>query len=167
MGSKTSLWILGDTFLKTYYSVFDMDNRRIGIVGAKPGLPYSGPSGDNQSPFTQFTWELVLVVAAAAFGMCIILPCCVRGCRNKERQPPQAAVIGGGRGAAAGVRRDSGAAAAGSAPYMLHQMPPTFESQSYQQPPIASNGYPGASAQAPGRAPGNSDFSRDFYTVQA
>ena len=27
------MWLLGDNFLRAYYSIYDMDNNRIGLVG--------------------------------------------------------------------------------------------------------------------------------------
>ena len=28
-----SVWLMGDPFLRTYYSIYDMENNRIGLVG--------------------------------------------------------------------------------------------------------------------------------------
>ena len=30
--SRTSYWVLGATFLKKYYAIFDLENHRIGLV---------------------------------------------------------------------------------------------------------------------------------------
>jgi len=33
LGATKDLWLMGDPFLRTYYSIYDMENYRIGLVG--------------------------------------------------------------------------------------------------------------------------------------
>jgi hypothetical protein len=148
--SGGGFWILGDTFLKTYYTVYDMDSSTIGIVGAKPGIPYSKPS--SSSPFTQVSWQLVLVIAVAVILIGSLILCCCRLCSTRKRQRAQADEL------------PPGMIYAG-APYVLHQSPPQFESRDVRlQPAGVRARTPRNQAHIPANA--RSDFSRDFYASQ-
>jgi hypothetical protein len=75
-------YIFGDTFLKTYYSVFDMDNRTIGFGDAKPGLPYTvtlnGSTDSDSATPLKAAWEIVLIVVIVVIVMagCVSLFLC-------------------------------------------------------------------------------------------
>lgn len=125
----------------------DMDSRRIGIVGAKPGVPYSEPSSD--SPLRTFGWQWVIISIAIVIGIILLCMCCVRA-RQHQSQPAQA-------------------------PYLLHQPPPSvIQSAPYapQQAQMASRGahqYPGQPMTMESQAPppaARSSFTRDFYAQQ-
>jgi hypothetical protein len=34
--SETSAWLMGDPFLRKYYSIYDMDEMKIGLIGVPP-----------------------------------------------------------------------------------------------------------------------------------
>jgi len=135
-------WILGDTFLKTYYTVFDMDQRRIGIVGAKPGLAWSPPDDDHA--LRRWGWQLILLIVACAVLLVLILSCLIYSCRSRSSArhvPPLAA-----------------------GPYVLHNSPPSFASQPHRMQPARAQPLPTAGRQTmPAKQP-RSEFARDFYT---
>jgi len=33
LSATSRMWLMGDPFLRAYYSIYDMDNKRIGMVG--------------------------------------------------------------------------------------------------------------------------------------
>lgn len=161
VSSSSSLWILGDTFLKTYYTVFDLDNRKIGIAGAKPGVPYSPPGTSRE-----FTWQLVLLVVLIAIAVLCVCVAGVRAYQNRQSNR--------------GARSPNGA----PAPYMLHEQPYAGQGQRYQPQPVpmatmvpsqSFTGRPMQLSYAPGggypippmpTAPpphAQSEFARDFY----
>lgn len=78
--NTVSIFILGDTFLKTYYTVFDMDQKRIGISNARVGIPYRGPDSDapddesldSTAPLNKRAWKYA-IIALAIFVTIILL----------------------------------------------------------------------------------------------
>lgn len=54
-------WILGDVFLRNYYTLFDMDNQRVGFAKAINSVPKGTDSGDSKSVLKWY-WCLIISV---------------------------------------------------------------------------------------------------------
>lgn len=176
MGTTSSFWILGDTFLKTYFTVFDMDARQIGIAGAKPGLPYTPPSEDT-SPLRRFTWQLVLLLASIVLAICLVLSICIRCCgRSSARERPAGATeLQSQRPSYSSTGQHAHAQQPyAQQPYVLQPAPPTstdnFRSSAMHGQPRTLGAQHAAATRPPPPQPpaaGNSQFARDFYAVRA
>ena len=100
--SSVQLFILGDTFLRCFYTVFDMESGAIGIANGKNvRVEESGWRGWRM-------WHVVVLVACLAFALCLLGICAWRMMRWWRESGAMGGMgaLGGGSG---GVR---GAAAA-------------------------------------------------------
>jgi len=119
VGTSGSFWILGDTFLKHYYAVFNMENSSIGFTGAKPGLAYTVPSSSSDdSPWSRASWQLIVVIVVGVLLLLIICMSCIRCCTSGSRDPQRARFA---------QQQQPG-------PYILQQAPP-FHSQPHRMQP--------------------------------
>ena len=41
-GDPTDYWVLGDIFLKNYYSIYDYPNKQVGLIASKSGGSHAG-----------------------------------------------------------------------------------------------------------------------------
>jgi len=53
---KADYWILGDSFLRNYYAIFDLENKRVGLAGSS-----------TQDPF-----QLTFIILATYLGIAIM-----------------------------------------------------------------------------------------------
>ena len=82
---KISFWLLGDSFLRAFYSIYDGKNKRIGLVGdtaIRPGRGDSDSDSDNSvNPLVYILPGAIVFLCVLAFG----LSCCI-AYRIRKRQ---------------------------------------------------------------------------------
>lgn len=79
-GESEHMYILGNTFMKNYYTVFDNENKRVGLA----------PSKGSKAEVTQGTptYLIVLIVIAVLVAIAIVVVCAkaiVKRCQEVNR----------------------------------------------------------------------------------
>lgn len=81
--NSQNMYILGDTFIRNFYSVFDYQRNQIGLA-----VSASAPEGVSISDFHLTGWEIAaIVLLCILFLVCVIL--CVLKCIKKRKAKKQ------------------------------------------------------------------------------
>ena len=81
--SKSYYWLLGDTFLRQYYLIHDMDNQRVGLAGLYLD---DGPQPDEASAYDDFIDRYYYYIVGGIIGLFVLLfLCCLCYCKTAEK----------------------------------------------------------------------------------
>ena len=83
---ESDYYILGDTFLRAYYSIYDMDQNRVGLVKLSEELKQT--YGNYKY---NYTWVIVISVIVGVCVLTSIVVCIRRRYKNNEKAQVHAA----------------------------------------------------------------------------
>lgn len=88
LNMQTNMWLMGDPFLRAYYSIYDMDNAKIGLVGVAKTTRENFGDGKNSTGDSLFsaasdffeglglkTTEDWLIKVGGGVGGCLLFCC--------------------------------------------------------------------------------------------
>jgi hypothetical protein len=84
---KSYYWLLGDSFLRAYYMIYDMDNKRVGLAGTHlnegPGVHNTTASNDNMKSFIDKYYYYILAGIGGLFVLLFL--CCLCYCKRAKK----------------------------------------------------------------------------------
>lgn len=85
VGQSDNFWLLGDAFLRQYYTIWDMDNKKIGIVAVADTykMPEKDDDDDDDDEFAM--WKIFAIVGGVVVGVGVCLCVCLI-CRARKRR---------------------------------------------------------------------------------
>lgn len=83
--SSNDYWVLGDAFLMEYYSIYDMDNKKIGLVKAKKALVIEGDDNSSDYSVGDLSTPLIILIVVTCVVVVASLVVCVVYERRRRR----------------------------------------------------------------------------------
>ena len=85
---NSNYWLLGDPFLRAFYSIYDMENLKVGLTGEiyDHGAPPKDETEDGGA-LSGNKMFILIAAAGAVLLVAIFVICCCCCCKNKSSTP--------------------------------------------------------------------------------
>lgn len=84
--NSEDFWLLGDIFLRKYYSIHDMDHMKVGLIEAADSeiVPNKKDDDDDDDDSSFATWKILVIIGSCIIGVCIVV-FLVWKCRQRNK----------------------------------------------------------------------------------